>query len=557
MAKISPRELIQQALAAKEEQAKRELALESFPIFCSEFCGLNIEDVGDGNPFFDFTPGSPYVLMYDFLMNPNGKHKFLVAGRRTGKTYFVQGLTAWKMILNPKFRLFIGSENQKTAIDRSVWIRGVMERLDGKFGKIVTRQWAKDSWTRHHDGGAGHPSCTTAGPRQGKTGGHPDLFWLDDVVGEEAFESEKLQEEGVSWFKNKLIFQRGHKHGTFWITGTMWPGAIHLYREILKIEFGKSRPKFTPVGDGAKLHEGKVFDILSFGSGWKQRKAIFKCLPLEFLDEQFAMNETMARCQYDNELLDFDEIEFQEGWAQYGEPPGEWANGKFKPAESLRYYACGDWATSTRDSKSSMSCWVIFAKNAEGKVWLLKAKAGRLHPDVVSESFISGLIEAEREYECNVEHICMENTGPGVMYPNLFVHAAEKAGKSKMWIEAKIRPIPRRTDTHHRIMAWLHGPCSKMKLFFMRDNEEFFQILPDGAVTGLAGDEWMSYSYESNIKPDILDAFSDIWAKDRTGTALYPAPETPEKRELPEMNSEKWFAYYNKKLASRRVRYIE
>ena len=550
------REMIQRALQAREDQAKRELALESFPIFASEFLGLNIEDAHDGNPWFDFTPGSAYTLMYDFLMKPNGHHKFLMAGRRSGKTYFVQGLAAWKLILNPYFRLMIGSENQKTAIDRSIWIRDKLEGLEGKFGQIVTAQWAKDAWTRHHDKGLGHPSVFTAGPKQGKTGGHPDLFWLDDVVGEEAFESETLQLEGRSWVRDKLWFQRG-VNSVFWITGTMWPGQKHLYRWILELEFGKSKPTFVQIGDGAYYHEGKVFDILSFDSGYRRKKAVFACLPMEFLRQQFEVNPTMARCQYDNALLDNEEIEFREEWAQYGDPPGTWKNEKFVASEPLKYYACGDWATSTKSEKSSMSCWIIFCKNADGKCWLLKANAGRLHPEIVANTLIRGLIDVEARYECLVERMVVEETGPGAMYPTLFVSAAIAAGKTREWIEAKMYPVPRKADTHQRIMSWLHGPVSQMRLFFMRDNPEFFKILPDGALDGLAGKEWRGYNYDSSDKPDILDAMSDIWAKDRTGTAFFACPETPKKEERPTAMGEAWLDFVNKKLAKRWTRFIE
>ncbi len=50
---------------------------------------------------------------------------------------------------------------------------------------------------------------------------------------------------------------------------------------------------------------------------------------------------------------------------------------------------------------------------------------------------------------------------------------------------------------------------------------------------------------------------SDIWANNRTGVAYFPSPENPKKFKLPEVGGEQWLAYVNKKLASRRAKYIE
>lgn len=560
IALIERRQRVQAALAARARTEAQMLALDDFPKFCAEDLGLNVTDTGDGQPYFDFSSeDTPYSRMFNHLTKPNGKFKALFAGRRTGKSYLWMSIADWRLITNRKYRILVGSEKEETAIERCSWMRDRLTALDGKYGKLVSRKWSESKFTVFDPTNplaGGHPSVYTAGPKKSKTGGHPDLIVLDDLVGEDAYMSASLQELGRRWVTDKLLFQLG-RESEIWVIGTMWPGSKHLYQHIFKNIEGS--PKLERIAHGVSYYEGKIFDILSFSSGYKERRPVFACLTLEFLDKQFGLNAEMSKCQYDNERLDNLDTDFGGDVIKIHDPPGAWDKGKFVLSEPVTCYAVGDWGTSTKPKAgNSISVWLIFLKTAADDAFIIYGNAGWLQSEVVVETFIDGCLKCQHEYGVPVQKIHVEATGPGAMYGPQIQKAATERGLPLIML-----PIPRPSDTHARIAAYLAGPLKAGRLFWSpRILDESPHLLERIKGTdqfmGLAADEITTYSSsETDTKPDILDALSDVWALDKGGNPFCPSPEWEQEREVPEWGTRRWQEWADRKMRWQRQQVVD
>jgi hypothetical protein len=527
---IGMRRIYKAALKKKQAQAAKRLSIENPTRFIEDVAGLSTRDLGDGNPFFDLdNPKSPYRVMDEFLERDTGNYKMMFAGRKTGKTYFVQQKLLRRIMMDRNLRLMIGGESSDNATERGEWIRGRLDDTEAHHGPFKTSSWKKGRYTvQRPTGMGGYPTVLCTGPEKGQTGGHPDLIWLDDAVGEAAFESIKKQEDTVKWVKEKLLFQFGPTT-ELWITGTMWPGSFHLYRWVYDDLEGK--PKMEEIAPGVLYHEGNTFDILSFDSGYRRKKPVFACLPMEFLAKQFKINPMMSKCQYDNSMLDNQDVAFSAQMLNRQEIPED---------TPVSLYCVTDMSGTKKGGRAtSTSCIVVFALTPDDHCYVLYTRVGQFHPDVGPGIILDMLAQCKAERNRDVELMWFENTGPGALYPSLIRKECEIRG-----IEPPaINEIHRSTDTHQRILSFLLNPVRQNRLHFTSSvPPNHFDIDEQGEPIGEIAQDFLKYSYSAEGKPDILDAFADIWAMMKGGARMcLPPGQKEEEKVLPRMHSEEYF----------------
>jgi len=526
-------------IAAKRKAAQeaQRLALDNQSLFIEKVAGLYTYDRGDSNPYFDIhNPESPYAVMNEFLDDDSTNNwKFLAAGRKTGKTYFVQQKLLHRIMVNRDLRVMIGGESTDKSIDRGEWLRGRLEINEETYGPFHSPDWKKGHFTINRPTGlGGYPTVMCTGPEKAQTGGHPDIMWLDDVVGEIAFESILKQQSTVKWLREKLMFQMGPTT-QLWVTGTMWPGAFHLYRYIYDEVEGK--PQLDEIAPGAWYHKGKQFDILSFDSGYQKKKPVFPCLPMKFLERQFALNPVMSKCQYDNRMLDNSDVAFTAQQLGARDLP---------EGEPFKAYMLTDMSGTKKGGyKTSTSCMVIVALTANDHAYVLYARVGKFHPDAGPAIILDMLDQCKSERNITVENIWFENTGPGAMYPSLIRKEAEVRE-----VDAPtIREVHRPTDTHQRILAFLLNPVQQLKLHFTPSvSDNLFKVEEGGEPSGEIAHDFLSYSYSGEGKPDILDAFADIWATEKGGARMCEPPAKPNPEEEFKLeHTEQYFRILQKK----------
>ena len=155
------------------------------------------------------------------------------------------------------------------------------------------------------------------------------------------------------------------------------------------------------------------------------------------------------------------------------------------------------------------------------------------------------LDQCKNERDITVENIWFENTGPGAMYPSLIRQEAQ----IREIDPPVIREVHRPTDTHQRILAFLLNPVQQLRLHFTPTvSDNLFRVEDGGEPDGEIAQDFLSYSYSGEGKPDILDAFADVWATEKGGARMCEPPAKPNPEEVFEFrHTEQYFKILRKR----------
>jgi hypothetical protein len=200
--------------------------------------------------------GEQYEQDYGILLEP----------RLTYKTSRIKGLVIFAILIDPNIRITLGRATINDSMQTLHGVKTELERnpvLKNAFGDL--RAWF-DMWKEEmvtiadRKGGYNEPTVDTTGLNTSKTGTHPDLVIMDDLVHEKNYESVKEMESAKQLVKSySMIVERW---GSMLVVGTRW-GDNDLYGHLLEHDdvlerSGKNRQYRTFIR-GAYKEDGSLY----------------------------------------------------------------------------------------------------------------------------------------------------------------------------------------------------------------------------------------------------------------------------------------------------------
>lgn len=231
------------------------------------------------------------------------------------------GLTAHPWTLGPDIKLLIGHENRESA---SRFLFEIIAAFTAKplmcalFPELIpqARKQRMNKFelelprTKHHK----EPTFDTIGAGGAAQGRHYNWLKLDDLVGEEARDSETVMHRVIMWFDNvnsllsRLSLDGWDLIGTRWSMADVYGHAERVYGVNKAVSvFNAYRPEQV-----AKLQDGV---LAAYVRGAEESG--LPIFPEEFTSEKLAVlkkNKVVWAAQYANNPLDSGLTTFEPGW---------------------------------------------------------------------------------------------------------------------------------------------------------------------------------------------------------------------------------------------------
>ena len=471
-------------------------------------------DVPRGIPWFDFaSPDSPYRTMWECQTESlqSGKGLCVFGPRGIGKSGLslvrLGGLIAEDRSYTVRIAAFSKREIEK----RSNFLRGAFINLENVFGAFRSSVWQKQKFNVIRPPGQIDETVTLTSPDSPGTGAHPRLFLVDDLVDDEAEQSEAKMLTTVNFFK-ALGCQE--MEGTVtWVVGTFrWGWNAYKYI-IEKLEGGL---RLQPRGKGF-FHEGRAFDILLFRDLDENAVPIFACQSKGYLErKQVRVGKAMYNTQFRMMLGTEDDITFGAKSVVWGNPP---------KGTAIRTCILTDTATSSgRSRHTSITALGAISKTPDNHAWAREIRMGNLSPERVPE------IIFDMWKRHGAEKIVYElNSSAAQAYMGQVRNLFRQNGVLDEVLHRTFLGIARAADKHFRIQTASPYAAAGMLHVSPEIAREVLRIGEDGRLEGLLGQQLMTYRYGAPGSWDGMDMFGDIWGEESVGVPIFRAPGAREK----------------------------
>lgn len=249
----------------KERAYFCERALSDTGFFARNILGMDTDRDKDGNANGDVGGGGvrdygPHKEMTDFFDDESKETTALWAPRYSYKSSVVKAYITRRILANPNINILLLMHDYQEAEERSAQIRDSLlenETIVEMFGNLKGSVWQRGRWSTsmRTDKSSQQPTLTIASPKKAKAGGRFHLIIFDDIVPENAPESEALRKEGIRCVERslnlkargtlfKLIGTPYHtEDANHWVVNAGWDACIHLDAgcEVVKDEQGVLR----------------------------------------------------------------------------------------------------------------------------------------------------------------------------------------------------------------------------------------------------------------------------------------------------------------------------
>lgn len=199
----------------KEERAFFcERALADTGFFARNVLGMDTDRDKDGNANSGVGEGGirdwgPHKTMTDFFDDDSKETTVLWAPRYSYKSSVVKAYITRMILAHPNISILLYMHDFEEAEERSAQIRDSLlenETIVEMFGNLKGSVWQRKRWTTsmRTDKSTQQPTLTIASAKKAKAGGRFNLILFDDIVPENAPESEALRKEGVRCVERAL-----------------------------------------------------------------------------------------------------------------------------------------------------------------------------------------------------------------------------------------------------------------------------------------------------------------------------------------------------------------
>ena len=249
-----------------KDKAEREFfcerALNDTGFFARNVLGMDTDRDKDGNANSGVGEGGvrdwgPHKQMVDFFDDDSKETTCLWAPRYSYKSSVVKAYITRMVLAHPNISILLLMHDYEEAEERSAQIRDSLlenETIVEMFGDLKGSVWQRKRWTTsmRSDKSTQQPTLTIASPKKAKAGGRFNLIIFDDIVPENAPESEAIRKEGIRCVERslnlkargtlfKLIGTPYHtEDANHWVVNAGWDALIDLDVgcEVVKREDG-------------------------------------------------------------------------------------------------------------------------------------------------------------------------------------------------------------------------------------------------------------------------------------------------------------------------------
>ena len=239
-----------------------ERALADTGYFARNVLGMDTDRDKDGNANSGVGEGGvrdwgPHKTMVDFFDDDTKETTVLWAPRYSYKSSVVKAYITRMILAHPNISILLYMHDYGEAEERSAQIRDSLlenETIVEMFGDLKGSVWQRKRWTTsmRTDKSTQQPTLTIASAKKAKAGGRFNIIIFDDIVPENAPESEAIRKEGIRCVeralnlkaRGTLFKQIGTPYHTedanHWTVNAGWDACIDLDVgfEVIKQEDG-------------------------------------------------------------------------------------------------------------------------------------------------------------------------------------------------------------------------------------------------------------------------------------------------------------------------------
>ena len=186
----------------------------------------------------------PHYGMCEFLDKQEWKRRLLLAPRGSIKSWNARGWLIQQVCRDPNLRILYTMSSEEVAKSASRYIDQVFRRnpmlrwlFPDRIPDFKSSEWGVLHRTIPRDKEMGESTFTFGGIGTGYVGLHFDIIVLDDVIEEEAAQSETVMKTGIEWFSNcEPLLDEINPNAQILIVGTRW----HL-RDLYSMIMGENK----------------------------------------------------------------------------------------------------------------------------------------------------------------------------------------------------------------------------------------------------------------------------------------------------------------------------
>jgi len=191
-----------------------ERALSDTGFFARNVLGMDTDRDKDGNANSGIGEGGvrdygPHKQMVDFFDDETEETTVLWAPRYSYKSSVVKAFITRKVLAHPNIAILLYMHDYEEAEERSAQIRDSLlenETIVEMFGNLKGSVWQRKRWTTsmRSDKSTQQPTLTVSSPKKAKAGGRFNIIIFDDIVPENAPESDATRKEGIRCIERSL-----------------------------------------------------------------------------------------------------------------------------------------------------------------------------------------------------------------------------------------------------------------------------------------------------------------------------------------------------------------
>ena len=186
----------------------------------------------------------PHYGLCEFLDKREWKRRMLLAPRGSIKSWNARGWMIQQVCRNPNIRILYVMSSEEVAKSASRFIDQTFRRnpmLRWLFPDVIpdfkSAEWGVLHRTVQRDKDMGESTFTFGGIGTGYVGLHFDVIILDDVIEEEAAQSETVMKVAIEWFSNcEPLLDEINPDAQIMVVGTRW----HL-RDLYSMIMGEKK----------------------------------------------------------------------------------------------------------------------------------------------------------------------------------------------------------------------------------------------------------------------------------------------------------------------------
>lgn len=203
----------------------------------------------------------PHYSMCEFLDWQEEKRRLLLAPRGTIKSYCTRGWALQQLMKDPNIRILYVMSSEEVAKSASRQIDQIFRNnrmlrwlFPDRIPNFNSATWGMLHRQIPREKDYAEPSMTFCGIGTGQTGLHYDIIICDDVIEEEAAQSETVMKNSIAWFSNcEPLLDELNPAAQVLVVGTRWL-AVDLYSVIMGAQKQNCQEKvFRAEGNSAYM----------------------------------------------------------------------------------------------------------------------------------------------------------------------------------------------------------------------------------------------------------------------------------------------------------------